>query len=190
LIEELCTALVRRAHRESVGVVPGSRLIMTQDTECVVRALRHHAAVIHDSTQNEERRTHERELWLLICNVLKYSSRPRSDVVDFRVVDVERLAAVPDAVPEATAVPSPKARVLIPVLFMCALIMVAVALGVTGAAGEFTQPIVIALAMAVVPFTRRFGVTALDAFAQPPAPAPASHQVDPQPVPEPVRRAV
>ncbi|MFI5554896.1 hypothetical protein [Streptomyces sp. NPDC051738] len=152
LIEQLCMALVRRAHRESAGTVPGSRLTMAQNTACVVRALRHHAALVHDSAESEERRTHERELWLLICNILKYSSRPRGDVVDFRVVDVDRLAAVPDALPEATAVPSPKARVLVPLLFMCALVAVAVALGLTGAAGEFTQPIFVALAMAVLPF--------------------------------------
>ncbi|WP_326723518.1 hypothetical protein OHT59_33115 [Streptomyces sp. NBC_00243] len=189
LIEQLCTVLVRRAHRESAGAVPGSRLTMAQNTACLVRALRHHIALIHDSAESEERPMHERELWLLICNILKYSSRPRADVVDFRVVDPDLLAAVPDVVPEASAVPSPKARVLVPLLFICALAAVAVVLGATGAAGEVTQPIVVALALAVLPFARRFGVTALDAFAQPPVPAPASPQVDPQPVPEPVRRA-
>ncbi|MCL6669596.1 hypothetical protein [Streptomyces panaciradicis] len=188
-IEQLCTALARRAHRESAGAVPGSRLQMIQSTARVVRALRHHTAHIHESADSEQRRTHERELWLLICNIMKYSSRPRAEVADFRVVDVDRLVAVPDTVLEPTAVPSPKARVLVPLLFMCALAAVGVALGVTGVAGEFTQPIVVALAMAVVPFARRFGVTALDAFAQPSPTALAPQQADPQTVSEPVRRA-
>ena len=159
LTERLCMALVRRAHRESAGAVPGSHLTMAQNTACVVRALRHHTALVHDSAESEERRTHERELWLLIWNILRYSSRPRVDVVDLHVVDADRLAAAPDAVPDATAMPSPKARVLVPLLFMCVLVAVAVAFGLTGAAGEFTQPRVVALAVAVLPFARRFGVT-------------------------------
>ncbi|MES5821519.1 hypothetical protein [Streptomyces sp. RG80] len=189
LIDQLCMALVRRAHRESAGAVPGSRLTMAQDTARVVRALRHRTALVHGSAESEERRTQERELWLLICNILKYSSRSRADVVDFRVADADRLAAVPDTVPEASALPSPKARVLVPLLFMCALVAIAVVLGLTGAAGEFTQPIFVALAMATLPFARRFGVTAFDTVAQSPAPASASPQVDPQSAPEPVRRA-
>ncbi|MFD9328455.1 hypothetical protein [Streptomyces sp. NPDC060065] len=189
LIEQLGTALIRRAHRESAKAVPGSRLTMEQTTAAAVRALRHHTALVHDNAESEERRTHERELLLLICDILKYSSRPRAHVVDFRVVDTDRLANVPDTVPEATAVPSPKARVFVPLLFMCVLAAVAVALGVTGAVGEFTQPIVVTLAIAAVPLARRFGVTALDTFAHPPVPARDPRQEDTQLVPERIRRA-
>ncbi|GAA3523335.1 hypothetical protein [Streptomyces osmaniensis] len=52
--------------------------------------------------------------------------------------------------PETAMVLSPKAHVLFPLPFMCALAALAVALGVTGAAGEFSQPIVVALALDVV----------------------------------------
>ncbi|MFJ5034471.1 hypothetical protein ACIQB5_41955 [Streptomyces sp. NPDC088560] len=78
---------------------------------------------------------------------------------------------------------------LVPLLFICALTAVAAALGVTGAAGEFTPPIVVALAMAAAPLARRFGVTVLDAFAEPPSPLPASRRDESQRVPEAVRRA-
>ncbi|MFI9216099.1 hypothetical protein [Streptomyces werraensis] len=189
MVEQLCTALVRRAHRESAGAVPGSRLAMAQSTATVVRALRHRAALVHGSVTGEERTSHERDLWLLVCSVLTYSSRPRADVVDFRVVDADRLADVPETVPDTTAVPSPKAGVLVPLLFLCALVAIAVGLGVTGAAAEFTGPIVIALAMAAVPVARRFGVTVLDSFTQPPPLSPAAGQEEPLPTAEAVRRA-
>jgi hypothetical protein len=189
LIEQLCTALVRRAHRESIGAVPGSRSDMVQDTARVVCALRHRAALVHGGVEGQERQVRERELSLLICGILKYSSRPRTEVVDFRVVDTDWLADVPDPLPEATEVPSPKARVLVPLLFMCALAAVAAALGVTGAVGEFTPPIVIALAMAAAPLARRFGVTVLDTFAEPPSPLPASRHDESQRAPDAVRRA-
>ncbi|MFF1272707.1 hypothetical protein ACFVZC_04730, partial [Streptomyces marokkonensis] len=61
------------------------------------------------------------------------------------MVDAERLAHVPETVRDAAAVPSPKARVLVPLLLLCALVDLAVGLGVTGAGGEFTAPIVVAL---------------------------------------------
>ncbi|MFJ8182254.1 hypothetical protein [Streptomyces sp. NPDC096105] len=189
MVEQLCTALVRRAHRESAGAVPGSRLAMARSTATAVRALRHRTALVHGSATGEERAAHERDLWLLVCNVLTYSSRPRADVVDFRVVDADRLADVPETVPDATAVPSPKARVLVPLLFLCALVALAVGLGLTGAAGEFTAPIVVALAMAAAPFASRFGVTVLDSFTQPPALSPVTGQEEPLPTAETVRRA-
>ncbi|MEU5751761.1 hypothetical protein [Streptomyces sp. NPDC047829] len=189
MVEQLCTALVRRAHRESVGAVPGSRLAMAQSTASAVRALRHHSALVHGSATHEERATHERELWLLIDSILTYSSRPRADVVDFRVVDDERVAEVPETVADATALPSPKARVLVPLLFLCALVAIAVGLGVTGAAGELTGPIVVALAMAATPFARRFGVTVLDSFAEPMAPPQTAVEDEALPTAGDVRRA-
>lgn len=191
LVEQLSAALIRRAHKESAKVVPGSRLTMVQNTASAVRALRHHTALVHaNPADSEERQTHKRELWLLICSILKYSSRPPAEVVDFRVVDPERLADVPATVPEPTAVPSPKARVLVPLLFMCALSAVAVALGITGAAGEFTGPIVVAMTMAAAPLAHRFGVTVLDSFAQPALPPPSVSEPDESQRPsEPVRRA-
>ncbi|MFF1272706.1 hypothetical protein ACFVZC_04725, partial [Streptomyces marokkonensis] len=58
-----------------------------------------------------------------------------------------------------------------PLLLLCALVDLAVGLGVTGAGGEFTAPIVVALAMAAAPLARRFGVTVLASFAESLAPA-------------------
>ncbi|MFJ8541938.1 hypothetical protein ACIRFH_07960 [Streptomyces sp. NPDC093586] len=189
MVEQLCTALVRRAHRETVGTVPGSRFAMAQNTATVVRALRHRTALVHGNAVDEGRATAERELWLLICNILTYSSRPRADVTVFRVADAGRLADVPQTVPDATAVPSPKARVLVPLLFLCVLMAMAVGFGVTGAAAEFTGPIVIALAMAATHFVRRFGVTVFDSFAEPSAPPATTGEEEPRPMPEAVRRA-
>ncbi|MFG2358593.1 hypothetical protein [Streptomyces sp. NPDC048521] len=172
MVEQLCRALVRRAHRESGGAVPGSRLTMAQSTATTVRALRHRTALVHSNVTKEERTTHERELLSLVCDLLTYSSRPRADVVDFRVVNADRLADVPETVPDVTAVPSPKARVLAPLLFLGALVAITIGLGFTGVAGEFTAPIVVALAMAAAPLARRFGVTVLDSFAEPLTPPP------------------
>ncbi|MER6323198.1 hypothetical protein [Streptomyces coelicoflavus] len=189
MVEQLCTALVRRAHRESVGAVPGSRLAMASSTASVIRALRHHSALVHGNAACEERTAHERELVLLLCSILTYSSRPRALVVDFRVCDADRLADVPEAVPDATAMPSPKARVVVPLLFLCALLAMAVGLGLTGAAGEFTAPIVVTLAMAAAPLASRFGVTVLDSFAEPLAPSPTAGEGATRPAPDAVRRA-
>ncbi|WP_329470507.1 hypothetical protein OIE75_10760 [Streptomyces sp. NBC_01723] len=189
MVEQLCTDLTRRAHRESAGAVPGSRLAMVSSTASVIRALRHHTALVHGNAACEERTTHERELVLLICSILAYSSRTRALVADFRVCDADRLANVPEAVPDATAMPSPKARVVVPSLFLCTLVAVAVGLGLTGAAGEFTAPIVVTLAMAAAPIASRFGVTVLDSFAEPLTPVPAAGQGATQPAPDAVRRA-
>ncbi|MEU2301226.1 hypothetical protein ABZ584_27875 [Streptomyces antibioticus] len=185
LIEQLCTALVRRAYRQSAKAVPGSRITMMQETATVVRALRYRAALVHAHAEGEERQAHERELFLLISNIVKYSSRPRAQIIDFRVIDTDRLGHVPDAVPDVTDIPSSKALVLVPLLFVCVLVAVSVALGMTGAAGEITQPIVIGLALAGIPLIRPFGVTVLDAFMQPSASA--SRQADPLPMPEPAQ---
>ncbi|MFF9160679.1 hypothetical protein ACF081_10515 [Streptomyces longwoodensis] len=190
MVERLCGVLLRRAHRESAGAVPGSRLAMAQSTASAVRALRHRSSIVHGfSATDEERTVQERELWLLICSILRYSSRVRADVTDFRVVDGERLADVPDTVPDATALPSPKARVLVPLLFFCALVAVAVGLGATGAAGEMTTPIVAALALAATPFAHRFGVTVIDSFVDPLTSLPVEEFDTPRPLPESVRQA-
>ncbi|MFE0871687.1 MULTISPECIES: hypothetical protein [Streptomyces] len=167
MIEQLCESLVRRAYRESSGAVPGSRLAMAHSTASVVRAMRHRAALVHGDVTSDERAIHERELMLLVCSILKYSSRRRADVVDFRLVDEERLADVPEEVPDTTAVPSSKARVLVPLLFLGALVAIAIGLGATGATGEFTTPVVMALAMVFAPLTHQVGVTVLDSFAEP-----------------------
>jgi hypothetical protein len=189
LIEELCTALVRRAHRESLGAVPASRQSMAHDTSHLLRNLRHRVALVHSSNEDEARRAHEHELASLICSVLTYSSRPRTQVRDFRVVDADRLIDVPDAdMGEATA-PSLKARVLVPLVFMSAVIGVAVVLGVTGAAGEFAPLIVFAMAAAAAPLAHRFGVTVLDALVEPPALPAAPRQGEPEQTPEAVRSA-
>ncbi|MFF4396017.1 hypothetical protein [Streptomyces sp. NPDC001480] len=59
-----------------------------------------------------------------------------------------------------------------------------------GAAGEFTAPIVLAMAMAAAPLARRFGVTMLDSFAEPTLPPPSVSGPDESQRPsEPVRRA-
>ncbi|MFJ6066375.1 hypothetical protein ACIQHU_25430 [Streptomyces tendae] len=174
LVEQLCTDLVRRAHRESVGAVPGSRLAMAQDTASVVRALRHHAALVHGPATDRERETHKRELVLLVCSILTYSSRPRADAADFRVVDADRLVDVPATVPDATSVPSPKARAVVPLLFLSALVTLGLGLGLTGAPGEVIAPIVAALALVGAPLARRFGVTVLDSFEGPHVPSPAA----------------
>lgn len=190
MIEHLCASLVRRAHRESVGVVPGSRLAMAQSTASAVRALRHRAALVHGSAAGEEvRATHERELVVLVCSVITYSSRPRGNVMDFCVVDAERLADVPESVPDITAVPSPKARVLVPLLFLCTLVAIAVGFGRTGASAEFTMPVITALAMAAAPLALRFGVTVLHSFTQPLIPAPTAGDGAPRPTPETISRA-
>ncbi|MCQ4196826.1 hypothetical protein [Streptomyces parvulus] len=189
MVEQLCTALVRRAHRESVGAVPGSRLAMASSTASVARALRHHTTLVHGATTCEERTTHERELMRLICSLLTYSSRPRALVVDFRVCDADRLANLPEAVPDATAMPSPKARVIVPLLFLCVLVAMAVGLGITGAVGEFTAPIVVTLAMAAAPIASRFGVTVFDSLAEPLSLSPAAEALDTRPAADAVRRA-
>lgn len=132
---------------------------LEQTPATAVRAPRHRTALVHDNATTEERAAYERELWLPICDILTYSSRPRADVVDFPVVDANRLADVPETVPDATAVPSRKARVLV------------------------------ALAMAAAPLARRFGVTVLDSFAEPLVPPPVTGEDTPLPVPEAVRRA-
>ncbi|MFG3234015.1 hypothetical protein ACGFZG_19965 [Streptomyces antibioticus] len=185
LIEQLCTALARRAYRQSAKAVPGSRITMMQETETVVRALRYRAALVHSHVEGEERQTHERELFLLISNIVKYTSRPRAQIIDFRVIDTDRFAHVPDAVPEATDIPSSKALVLVPLLFVCVLVAVSVTLGVTGAAGEITQPIVIGLALAFMPLAHPLGVTVLDTFTQPSASA--SRQAGSLPMSEPAQ---
>ncbi|MFH8656298.1 hypothetical protein [Streptomyces afghaniensis] len=170
LIEELCKALARRAHRESLGAVPVSRQGMANDTAHLVRNLRHRAEVVHSSDEDEARRdSREHELASLICSVLTYSSRPRAQVRDFRVVDADRLSDVPDAGAAEATVPSLTARVLVPLVFMGAVVGVAVVLGVTGAAGEFAPLIVFAMAAAAAPLAHRFGVTVLDALVEPPA---------------------
>jgi hypothetical protein len=189
MVEQLCTALARHAHRETASVVPGSRLTMAQRTATVVRALRHRTALVHDAVVDEERAAAERELLLLICNILTYSSRPRARVTVFRVADADRLADVPETVPDTMTVPSRKAHVLVPLLFLFVLMAMAVGFGVTGATAEFTGPIVIALAMAATPFVRRFGVTVLDSFAEPLARPATTGEEEPGPTPESVRRA-
>ncbi|WP_157857384.1 hypothetical protein [Streptomyces yerevanensis] len=193
LIEELCTALVRRAHRESLGAVPASRQSMANDTALLVRNLRHRAALVHSANEDETRRAREHELWSLVCGVLTYSSRPRAQVRDFHVVDAGLLSDVSDAGAAEATVPSLKARVLVPLVFMGAVIGVAVVLGVTGAAGEFAPLIVFAMAAAAAPLAHRFGVTVLDALVEPPAlpvaPPAAPRQDEPERTPEQVRSA-
>ncbi|MGW4388477.1 hypothetical protein [Streptomyces sp. NPDC004685] len=188
LIEELCTALVRRAHRESLGVVPASRQDMADNTARLVRNLRHRAALVHSGNEEEPRRAREHELWSLICSVLDYSSRQRAQVRDFRVVDADRLSDVPNVDTAEATGPSLKARVLIPLVFMSAVIGVAVVLDLTGVAGEYASLIVFAMAAAGAPLARRFGVTVLDALIEPPA-LPAAARHEPEQTPQPVRRA-
>lgn len=189
LIEELCTALVRRAQRESLGAVPASRQDMTNDTARLIRALRHRVALVHSGDEGEVREAREHELFALLCGILRYSSRPRDRVRDFRVIEADCLGDAPDIADDEATVPSLKARVLIPLVFLCAIISLAVALSLTGVAGEYAPYVVVAMAAAATPLANRFQVTVFDALLEPPALPAAPRQAEPQPTPEPVRRA-